>query len=595
MSIEEEQMRVISSFTSPAQVNLVVTAALVFGGSAWAQQLSVAEVTAKREAFVVAKGKLAGAEAALSAAKADHKAKESDFEAAAMANAADLADKAQELRNAVDKVALLRVKLDSAEFDRDDTRQALFDALAGKPESRQQRNNVLAERARAKLHKEEVELLAESGKAQQLVTEIKDQSAKAFASTDEGSAMALALAVKRLSASDGELKDDVNALMALQDAAAGRLVALRAHRQREGAQSLGNLVMSHASRTAACGLDNRGADCANLPAGNRELVDELKRRKERAQADQKTARLTRLTVQARELSSDEREQRAALAYMQMVERNPNAGWQFGGEAATLTAGQDGAIASIRFSLKRFEQTLANDTTLTLSAPLAEQGRTHLMSSAAADRPKETAMRFETVLVRNLDPGKNLFGNYNQIGMFAQVARQRFNVADPSKLKDDAHPTSRAAFSAGLSNMFAFGIAPADAKVSAVHRVGLQVQRGYIAGDESIRCPAQPEPGETTLGCVTANFDPIKVKWKRALNYRYRREINDVVAIAPAFSYEHTTRTKTYDLPVYLVQGSGDEKGKFTAGIAYRHVSTPGKDAAKAWELFVSSPLSLFGP
>ncbi len=583
-----------------------VAMAALWAACAAAASVPAETVTAKRKALVEANSRLKSAGAELRDAKSALKNAEDQFDAGALDDKLEpkaLAKRAVSLRQAADKVAMLRIKEEAAEVLRDDARQVLYDALAEKPADREKRSGDLNEaltkardeRKRPVLDDANATLLADAARAQEMVTKIKANSEQAFALTDEGSALALAMALEQLKTADGKVKDDVNALLALQDAAAGRLVALHAHEQRGGAQKLGNLVVNHASLLAECKLDDGQPGCDQLPTDSQDLLAALSRRSERAAADHKVAKLAKFTVQAREFSSDETKQRAALAYLQMVDRNPNAGWQFGGEAATLTAGRDGATASIRFSLKRFSSAFENDTTLTLSAPLAEQGRTRLLASAAGDRPDETSLRIEKVLVRNLNSGLNFFGNFNQFGAFAQVGRQRFSVADAADLKAEAGQTSRTTFSVGASNLFGFANASNAAQVNAVHRVGFQMQRGYKAGDEITRCPTQPEPGETTLSCVTASFDPVKVQWKRTLNYRYRKEFGGRVAIAPAFSYEHTKRTKTYDLPVYLVQGGGDEQGKFTAGIAYRHVSTPGKETTKGWELFVTSPLSLLGP
>lgn len=574
---------------------LLAVCVLLVAGSALAQGAS-ADVDDKRSKFVEASTALAAAKARLEQTQREHDAAEKAFDKAAVTGANDLKARAQQLRGAALDVAVAQIAVDAAATRKDEARQALYGALVGKPSDRQGQRYVAQQAPQAgKPGGAEAPWLADAAKAQAMVADIKEKSAEAFKLTDESSALALSLAIDRLKASESDPADKRNALLALQDAAAGRLAALNAHALRDGTQKLGNLVMDQASRLAECRLNGDSPECLERRADGQQLVEELKRRNERAVAEQKAAKLAKFTVQARELSNDEREQRAALAYLQLVDRNPNAGWQFGGEAATLTAGPDGALASIRFSLKRFEKTWENDTTVTLSAPLAENGRSRLVASEGADRPKETAARFETVVMRNLNPAANLLGNYNQFGVFAQVSRQRFDIADKGDLSADPRRDSRTALAFGFSNMFGFSAASEEDAVSAVHRLGFEVRHGYSAGAETVRCAAQPQPGETTLNCVSGSFDPVKVEWKRILNYRYRREIGDRVAIAPAFAYEHSTRTKTYDLPIYLVQGSGDDKGKFTAGIAYRRVVAPGKETKAGWELFVSSPLSLFGP
>ncbi len=579
-------------------------AVLVACGSAMAEA-PVPDVEALRKTFVKANGQLTAVSAALDMAKKNFKSSEQAFDAAALAvepDAADLASKAEALRQANREIALLEVRANITQALTNDARQALYDALTEKPATRKERRSQIAKAQtnspageRMRLSKEEEKLVSDAAGASGAVSQIQAQSGEAVELMKDGSTRALDMALAQLKASEGKPEDNVNALMALKDATAGRLAALRAEQQGDGTPALGLAVTDQVSDFVACKLDSSRRDCTDLSSTGRELVAELNRRSERSVAERDASKLAKFNVQARELSADPGQQRAAVAYLRLIDRNPNAGWSFGGEAATLTAGGDGATASMRFSLKRFDRTLENDTTLTLSAPLADEGRTHLLSSASADRPKETAARVETVLMRNLDPSTNMLGNYNQFGVFAQLSRQRFDVADKADLKADAHRDSRTAFAFGISNMFGFSAASEEDAVNAVHRVGFEVRRGYKGGAESTRCPTQPEPGETTLSCVAGFFDPVEVEWKRTLNYRYRKEFGSVVAIAPAFSYEHTTKTKTYDLPVYLVQGSGDDKGKFTAGIAYRYVSTPGKDATKGWELFVSSPLSLFGP
>lgn len=559
-------------------------------------QATPAEVDDKRGKFVQAGTALAEAKRNLAEVRRAHEAAENAFDEAAQAGSTDLQSHAQRLRRAALDVDVAQVAVDAASARKDDARQALYAVLIGKPADRQtQRNIALQARRSGKPSDAESQMLADAAKAQDMVADIKEKSAAAFKLTDEGSALALSLAIDRLKASESDPKDKRNALLALQDAAAGRLAAQNSYALRDGAQKLGNLVMDQASRLAECRLNSDSPECQDLRADGQQLVDELKRRSERAAAEQKAAKLAKFTVQARELSNDEREQRAALAYLQLVDRNPNAGWQFGGEAATLTAGADGALASIRFSLKRFERTWENDTTLTLSAPLSDEGRTRLLSSASADRPKETTARVETIVMRNLNPSTNMLGNYNQLGAFAQVSRQRFDVADKGDLNADPRRESRTAFSAGLSNLFGFSSASDEDAVSAVHRLGFEVRRSYKAGPETVRCAAQPVPGETTLSCAAGAFDPVKGEWKRVLNYRYRKEFGNRIAIAPALAYEQSTRTKSYDLPIYLLQGSGDDQSKFTAGVAYRRVSAPGKETASGWELFVSSPLALFGP
>lgn len=443
-------------------------------------------------------------------------------------------------------------------------------------------------------------LVDKGAKAQAGVAALNANSKEAFKVTDEARAIALGLARDAIKAGGPPGSEaSQKALQTIKDAQQAHEEALSVYKMRYGAQALGNELSGAALELARCSIENC-TDRDRLMTETNRASQAMDEKKKESKEKLTAAKLLSFGIRASEVSKSAAEQQAALEFLQFIDRNPNAGWKFGGEATTLSAGAEGATAAIRVSLQRFVNTWARDTSITLSSPVAKgSDSTALLASNGSYRPDETKLRYEVAGVRQLGNGKGDFVRFNQVAYFAQVSRLRFRVGNPAAAGDPSQ-YSRTAWSLGASSLFA------QAEDSAVHRVGFAVERGYDAGRQSTRCKVAPDPivdpatgnptgvNEAFLRCMTAFFSPVKVAWSRTLDYRYRREW-ERVAIAPAFSYEHATKTKTYELPVYLVRGEGDNADKFTAGVAYRHTSKPGEPADKRWELFVSSPLSLLSP
>lgn len=556
-------------------------------------QIAQAAFGKARDRHVAAKAKLALAQRELE--QADEKVAQADL--------SNLADARQRTADALAKgnaVADAEVDVEFARQELADARQRLS-AKVGIAAARVARQFSDANATMPGAADGVSALVAGAGEAQAGVGKLNANSKQAFQVTDEARAIALALAADAIKAgATARSAAGENALKAIKQAQDAHGKALEVYRERYRAQPLGNKWSSAGLELARCTIEGCADQAAHVEA-TRRAADDMGNRMTRSTQELADAKLLSFGVRAAEISDKPAEQQAALDFLQFIDRNPNAGWKFGGEAATLSAGADGATAAIRVSLQRIVNTWARDTTLTLSSPVAKgSDSTALLSSSGGYRPEESSLRLETAALRRLgkkgDPAVTLF---NQLGFFAQVSRLRFKVGNPAAVGD---PTSesRTAWSFGGSSFFAGNGVPA------AHRLGFSIERGYDAGTKSTRCQATPDPikdpatgnptgaNQVFLRCANAFFNPVEVAWARKLEYRYRREWQRV-AIAPAFTYEHTTRTKTYELPLYLVRGEGDNADKFTAGVAYRHISVPGEATDKRWEIFVSSPLSMLSP
>lgn len=563
--------------------------ALSFASSPTAAQSPEDTVATKRKAFMQAADDLARAKAKLQASDAKRDAAIAAFDAAAQANAGDLVARAKAAQDLTAAAEMDEAAVSAASAALAKSRRELLAELVPKPLPTPSPDKPL----------KEVELIANAAKAQGKVDKMEADSGAAFSTTDKASAIALAMAEKRLRSSTAE-GDAKRELGALADSKSGHKAAMDVYAQRGGAQRLGNLVVASATQLADCRLRDAKADCTQHETESRQLQAILESRSNESAAKMALAKLASFKVQSADVADSESEQLAALEFLQLIDRNPKAGWKFGGEGATVTAGPDGGNAAVRFSLQRFVKSWARDTTITLSAPLAKEGDTRLLASNGQYRPQEASLRYEVAGLRSLKRSENTFTRFNQFGLFAEATRQRFSLGDVNDVTSAPRKESRTALSWGVSSLYAL------TDKDAVHRLGFTVERSYDAGKPSTRCkltpdkvkdPATGQPtttDESFLRCNNALFSPLEVAWSRTFEYRYRQEL-DHIAVAPAFSYENGTRTKTYELPIYLVRGDGDNEGKFTAGIAYRHISKPGEPADKRWELFVSSPLSLIGP
>lgn len=554
-------------------------------------QMAQAAFGQARDRHVAAKAKLAAAQRELE--QADEKV--------AHADPNNFADVRQRTADALDKgnaVADAEVDVELARQELADARQRLS-AKVGVAAVRLARPVSGAKAPTPGVTDAVGALVAGAGEAQAGVGLLNANAKQAFLVTDEARAIALALAadaIKAGAAAHSEAGD--KALAAIQQAQDAHAKALEVHRERYRAQPLSNEWTSSALQLAGCVLN----DCeqrAALVERTRQAGEAMTDRIDKSKKELAAAKLLSYRIKTADVGS-ETEQAAAIGFLAFIDRNPNAGWKFGGESATLSAGADGATAAIRVSLQRIVNTWARDTTLTLSSPVAKGGdSTALLSSSGGYRPEETSLRLESTAWRALGNHAGDLVRFAQIGLFGQVSRLRFTLGNPAAVGDPSHEPRTALALGGSAFLAAEG-------VPAAHRFGFSIERGYDAGPKSTRCQAAPDPindpvtgnptgaNQVFLRCATAFFNPIDVAWARKLEYRYRREWQRL-AIAPAITYEHTTRTKTYELPLYLVRGEGDNADKFTAGVAYRHISVPGEAADKRWEIFVSSPLSMLSP
>lgn len=561
------------------------------GGAALAQAAAPASVDSARTAFAEALKHLRQVEQLL--AKAETESRRADDEVTYAPTAAVLKQRAAAAVVSNQRVLDLEAERADARRTLADARLKLQVAAAVLPEPAASAPLTVAQRGAA------TALVEAASKASETVATLQSNSQKAFQATDEASAVALRMAQAAIKDGSGPDSDaGKNALKTIKLADEAREKALSVHDQHSKVQSLANRLVGAGSQLAECSL---GSDCASFPSLAEQAdaaATELKRRADSSKEDFATAKLLSFGVKANEMGDNDTERAAALKFLELADRNPNAKGLFGGEAATVTAGKDGAEAAIRMSFKRLVSSWAEDTALTLSAPLGKGGDTRFLSSEGKRMPDDVTLGVETNLMRNFVLRHNTLPVYNQWNVFGKVGRQTFKVAN-ADLLTPAQSAGKTHLSAGIGTLWGFE------KLEAVHRLSIKRDLSYEADDESTRCLPKPikvkdpvtkldtDQDETYLRCATGSFAAPSRTWSTEATYSYRREFKGF-GIAPAVSYSFGDKLKTYDLPIYLIRGLGDDKTKFTAGVSYHLESKPGSSNKQRWELFLTSPLSVLG-
>lgn len=418
--------------------------------------------------------------------------------------------------------------------------------------------------------------------AQGIVAELKASAEKAYGVSDK----AVSASLKAPAGTEPQQRRALLESARLAHESAGAV--WQAARE---SQSLSNQVVEDTLQASLCSMADGVGGCDGDEAVRRAraamLGKELARRKAEGAAAMETTKLAAFRVEAGVLKASESERQAALRFLQLIDRNPDAKGLFGGEAIRLSAGKAGGEASIRLDLDRFINNPARDISLIVSAPVGDGNSTALYDTGegVASGAKATlAYRFTPRLLKSERVLDYLyqFGAHVSVGYSSLPYRRVDDVT--TGLKQRSTP-----WAVGSQVVYA------DASGTLLHQLGVEykVEAGYPSdATKTTRCPALPA-GQLSVGCPTAYFVAPEQRAGLAFSYNVRFKTSKV-AFSPAVTYDRRTRVTSLDVPIYLV---GDvEKKALNAGVAFSRQSA-GKDggsSSSAWRLFIGTPFSLLG-
>ncbi|WP_457422270.1 hypothetical protein [Roseateles sp. P5_E7] len=426
-------------------------------------------------------------------------------------------------------------------------------------------------------------VIAAAQTAQGSATQLKKDAEKAFETGDKAVGRALAEYDKHPTAETAKV---------LQAAQRSRERSLDVYDASQHVQTIANQLAADGLALAKC-----KAQTPPCPEDDPEvklrverglaLADDMAQRKSDSKRAFSETKLAAFTIEPAVLRAPDNQKDDALAFLKLIDSNPDVSSLFGGEAIRLSAGKKGGEASIRVDLDRFVSNPTKDFSLILTAPVGEGSSTALYDSGDGVTSGATATLAYRFLPRLLKEGRLLpylyqFGVQASLGYAAHSYRSADDITQTMKKRSKP-------WSLGGQVIYA------NTKATLLHQLGVnyKVETSYADGVTKLtRCPLVPT-GQTSAACVNAYFQPPEQRagWELSYNVRFKA---GGAALSPSFTYDRRTNVKSYELPIYLI---GDvEKKSLTAGVSLLH-SSSGKDdiaAKSAIRLFVSSPFSLFG-
>lgn len=462
---------------------------------------------------------------------------------------------------------------------------ALVAAVEGKPGESPASSPAPSPAAEKPPSEEEFQALMKTAAgAQAVVNKLKTQRQPAFDRGDQAAQRGLEAAVTAELNLGGNRETRLRALDKVEQGQNSRDAAFVGNGATAEAQSCANRLVRHALDLAICRLDGQ----CKLPQAQsykfaKEAAAQLETLVKEAEGRFTTVKNEYWKQDLVGLSDKDRATK--LAYLQLLDTNPDAKALVGGNAALIEANSGDTEGTIRLSLKRTGIAELRRFSLSFSAPLNDD-REATIAQRRADKLSARPSVGVAWSGVSIPEGWGLLASYGLTARIGRSSQRYINDAVPSFAELSTKPRE---IGLGLTVIMT---------ERSTHSLKVTRQRTWEAGKNSVICPA-PAASAPSVSCLQGNLGLPTQQEATVSTYDYRRRtslLGESIGLGVSAVYNGQSREMDVSIPIYFIPKAESTSDEINAGIRINLVNKKNPEAGRAASVgfFVSTPFSLGG-